>query len=109
MRQPRKIQFQVSPKGRFLPPVENSPASAFLKNWISAAPPSPEPRISLDARWAPARLAAPGHQILSVSSRFGLGIPIPMPAKTAPLRADLEHLGRGAESQVFSGREGETP
>jgi hypothetical protein len=61
-----------------------------------------------------ARVASPGHRIASLWANFGLRHPNPQPAQTAPLRATLEHVARGAQPQifrfpVFGGRESETP
>jgi hypothetical protein len=79
----------------------------ILKNWESeklkfCRPTPPLLRNFPGARGTPTRLATPGFQVVSFSGRFTFGIPTPMPGQTAPLRADLEQVGRGAELQVFS-------
>ena len=82
----------MSVQGRQRTPNEDSPASAFLKNWISEIPP---PHPSPAVRTIPARIAAPGRQILGFSSRFPLGIPTPIPAQRAAPRLNLEHVTAG--------------
>lgn len=72
-----------------------------LKTLEFCRPAPPALGISLAARWTPARLSAPGRQILSFSSHFASGIPTPIPSQTVALRADLEHMVRGAESRKF--------
>ena len=51
---------------------------------------------------AQTRLASPGHRIASLWASFASGIPTPIPAQPTPLRTDLEHVARGAESRNFN-------
>jgi hypothetical protein len=53
--------------------------------------PPPGTPNSRTARRAPTRLASSCRQITDLRPRFGLGIQLPWPAKTAPLRATLGH------------------
>jgi hypothetical protein len=61
-----------------------------------------------------ARVASPDHRIASLWANFVGGIPFPIPSQASALRANLEHVARGAEFRnfrfpVFWGRESETP
>jgi hypothetical protein len=62
-------------------------------SWGSCRPSgsSQRPLFRFSHATAPARLATPGREIFQLWARFDLGIQPPWPARTASLRATLEH------------------